>query len=225
MRQTSVPRELGGSRCWSGSAWGMPTPLGRSMACDTAPPPFDPFLCHRCEPFCNTGGCQGWFLPEIKAGVNCTVCPTTGCADCEDFSGKCTECRPGLGLVDGECRRCRVPDCKKCDGEPGNRLQRGWGALCCLLSCGSSLPVSCCPGTPAGWQPLVLSLFCSPGDLDVCTECWQPKFLRDEGLYLDAAGNCTQASRKLINGRKCAPTGEQWCGCMQAVAHAVSSLC
>lgn len=87
------------------------------------------------------------------------------------------------------------------------------------------LPVSCCLGTPAGWQPLVLPLFCFPGDLDVCTECWKPKFLLAEGLYLDAARNCTQASPKLLNGSQCAPTGEQWCVCMQAVAHAVFSLC
>lgn len=74
-------------------------------------------LCRRCGPFCNTGGCYGYFLPEVKAGVYCTLCPATDCADCEDFTGKCTECRPGLGLVDGECRGCRDENCKTCNGE------------------------------------------------------------------------------------------------------------
>lgn len=143
--------------------------------------------CYCCCCCCSRthAGCSGYFLPEVKAGVNCTECPTAGCADCEDFSGKCRKCRPGMGLVDGECRPCRNENCKSCDGE----CRPLWNmdvALLHAVRVRSQLAL-------IRAAVAELSSSAAAGDLGLCTECRQPKPLLWEGYFLDAAGNCTQA--------------------------------
>ncbi|PRW59821.1 REJ domain [Chlorella sorokiniana] len=120
-----------------------------------------PDICTACGPFCNTPGCFGYFLPEVKAGVYCTPCPISGCADCKDLTGNCIECRPGLGLVDGECRGCRDEDCKTCDGN--------------LSKC-----TECRQPKPMFWEGLYLDA------AGKCTKC--PSGCRECNLTADGKG-------------------------------------
>lgn len=162
----------------------------------------------RCEDRCDQYGCDGFFLPEIKEGINCTACPIFGCAACEDLTGKCTKCRSGLALLDGECRRCRAFECQQCDGEawgwvcmkfPGTAAQRTkWHCtkhgmlLNGLRSCRLPALAHVRPQLSlATWRCILLL---SAGGLDKCTSCYLPNAFGKEGFYADAAGNCTQAN-------------------------------
>ncbi|PSC76084.1 Conserved oligomeric Golgi complex subunit 6 [Micractinium conductrix] len=69
--------------------------------------------CITCEPYCNTGGCRGYYAVE----GGCQPCPSASCANCTQTDGTCTACHNGYGLVDGECRACLVEGCRTCDGD------------------------------------------------------------------------------------------------------------
>jgi hypothetical protein len=154
-----------------------------------------PDICTACGPFCNTPGCFGYFLPEVKAGVYCTPCPISGCADCKDLTGNCIECRPGLGLVDGECRGCRDEDCKTCDGN--------------LSKC-----TECRQPKPMFWEGLYLDA------AGKCTKC--PSGCRECNLTADGKVTCTLCTRTPLdpstgqcqvacaapNCKTCLPDGE-----------------
>lgn len=73
----------------------------------------DPTICLKCDDYCSTSGCIGHYV--TREG-HCSRCPE-GAAACADLTGKIRRCRAGLGLVGGECRRCKVEGCHSCDGD------------------------------------------------------------------------------------------------------------
>ncbi|PRW51117.1 Insulin-like growth factor binding N-terminal [Chlorella sorokiniana] len=75
--------------------------------------PEDPRVCLKCENYCNTNGCTGYYVTR-EGG--CSRCPA-GAAACDDLTGEITECQSGLGLVGGECRPCKVEGCQTCNGD------------------------------------------------------------------------------------------------------------
>ncbi|KAI7838581.1 hypothetical protein COHA_007652 [Chlorella ohadii] len=75
--------------------------------------PDNPEFCLKCDDFCTSRGCEGYFV--TREG-HCSVCPA-GAASCSDLTGEVRECNSGLGLVGGECRPCKVEECLKCDGD------------------------------------------------------------------------------------------------------------
>lgn len=67
----------------------------------------------QCEDYCSTGGCDGHF---VTAEGGCSGCSINAAA-CDDLTAEIRECRRTFGLVGGECRPCRDPNCDNCDGE------------------------------------------------------------------------------------------------------------
>ncbi|KAL4435066.1 hypothetical protein ABPG77_003891 [Micractinium sp. CCAP 211/92] len=83
--------------------------------------------CYTCDPAKNASICFkcGDFFGYSDVGYyatlegRCAECLTPDCLECEQLTGRCTQCPAGMGAMpDGGCQPCRDDNCASWDGDP-----------------------------------------------------------------------------------------------------------